>query len=242
MIGSSRTLGSTPQTGSCGESAIRTAGGAADLWGTSLTAADFNAGTVEIRLTRTTAGPDNPVSIDIESIELVVYTQGANSDPDCSGAAIADQIANASCQAIISGSDVTGVTDPDGDPLTITVNPTTLSLGANSVTVMADDGNGGTCSEDITVNVIDVTDPVITCPADASLDADALTCQAGYAGPAATATDNCSVNVSSNPALPATFSGPGSNPIIYTATDGSGNTAMCTQTITVVDTTPPTIS
>ena len=108
-----------------------------------------------------------------------------NSDPDCSGAAIADQIANASCQATISGSDVTGVTDPDGDPLTIGCEPDTLALGGNTVTVTADDGNGGTCQIDVNVNVIDVTDPVITCPANVVLNADAA-CQATYSGPPAT--------------------------------------------------------
>ena len=72
-----------------------------------------------------------------------------NQAPDCSGAAIADQSADATCQATISGSDVTGVTDPDGDGLTIMVSPTTLSLGANSVMVSADDGNGGTCNKTI---------------------------------------------------------------------------------------------
>ena len=77
-----------------------------------------------------------------------------NQSPDCSGAAIAAQSADASCGATISGTDVTGVTDPDGDPLTITVSPTTLVLGANTVTVTANDGNGGTCSIDINVKVV----------------------------------------------------------------------------------------
>jgi hypothetical protein len=86
----------------------------------------------------------------------------SNQPPDCSGAAIADQSADANCQATISGADVTGVTDPDGDPLTITVSPTTLVLEANTVTVTADDGNGGMCSVNITVNVVDDTPPTIT--------------------------------------------------------------------------------
>ena len=86
----------------------------------------------------------------------------SNQPPDCSEAAIADQRADATCQASISDADVTGVTDPDDDPLTITVNPTILSLGPNTVTVTADDGNGGTCSIDITVNVIDHTPPEVT--------------------------------------------------------------------------------
>ncbi len=76
-----------------------------------------------------------------------------NNPPNCNGAAVADQSADSNCGATISGADVTGVIDPDDDPLTITVNPATLVFGANTVTVTADDGNGGTCSIDIIVNV-----------------------------------------------------------------------------------------
>lgn len=84
-----------------------------------------------------------------------------NQPPNCSNATIANRSAGANCQATISGAEVTGVIDPDNDDLTITVNPTTLSLGANSVTVTADDGNGGTCSTSITVNVIDNNAPTL---------------------------------------------------------------------------------
>lgn len=117
-----------------------------------------------------------------------------NGPPDCSGAAIADQSADANCQATISSADVTGVTDPDGDALTITVSPTTLSLGANTVTVTADDGDGGTCSTDITVNVVDDTPPVVSCSAttpvgdDDDNDDDDGGLQINFS-----ATDNCAV-------------------------------------------------
>ncbi len=172
----------------------------------------------------------------------IVENDPMNSPPDCSGAAIADQSADGSCQASISGADVTGVTDPDGDTPTIMVSPATLALGANTVTVSADDGNGGTCEKEITVNVIDDTDPVITCPANVALNADA-TCDATYAGPPATATDNCpGVSVAANPVLPAQFNGVGDNIIMYTATDGSGNTDACDQTVSVVDVTPPDVT
>ncbi len=242
-VGSTRTLPAAPPAGvGCASSSLRTAGGPMDLWGTSLTAANFNSGNIAVRLTRTTAGPDNPVSIDIESVQLVVYyDDGSNNDPDCSGGTIATQNANASCQASITGANVTGVTDPDGDGLTITVSPMTLALGSNSVTINADDGNGGTCSKMVNVTVVDVTDPVITCPANATLNANA-SCQATYSGPPATATDNCSVSVTSAPPLPAGFTGLGGNVIAYTATDGSGNDVSCNQTVTVQDVTPPVIT
>ncbi len=101
------------------------------------------------------------------------------SPPDCTLAAIADQSADANCQAIITVEDVTGVTDQDGDPLELTVNPTTLELGPNSVTVTADDGNGGSCTQVITVYVTDndadndgLVDCQDSCPNDPTNDAD----------------------------------------------------------------------
>ena len=77
-----------------------------------------------------------------------------NQPPDCSGAVIADLIANADCGAEISGADVAGVFDPDGDELTVAVAPAALSAGANVVSVSVDDGNGGTCATDVVVNVV----------------------------------------------------------------------------------------
>ncbi len=242
QVGSSRTLGSTPAGPStCNDSLIRTAGGPMDTWGAGLTAANFNsAGTVAVRLTRVT-GPDEPRSIDIESVQLVVYHQGANNDPDCSGAAIATQNANASCQATISGSNVTGVTDPDGDSLTINVSPTLLSLGSNSVMVTANDGKGGSCSKTINVNVVDVTSPVLTL-----IGANPLTLECAidsYSDPGASVTDNCdspTVVVGGDIVDPGTV---GTYVVTYNASDSAGNSAtQLTRTVNVVDTTPPVIS
>jgi len=163
---------------------------------------------------------------------------GANQAPDCSNASIPDQSADANCSATISGADVTGVTDPDGDPLTITVSPTNLVLGANQVTVTADDGNGGTCSTTITVNVIDDTSPTITCPGDITVQADP-----GASGAIVTfnvtANDNCSgVTVVCTPASGSTFP-LGTTQVNCIATDDAGNTANCSFNVTVEQAPPP---
>ena len=106
---------------------------------------------------------NGPYSNKIDNITSFSRVAVTNQPPNCSGASIADQTADGNCQATISGADVTGVTDPDeGDVVTITVDPTFLELGDNSVTVTADDGNGGTCSTDIFVTVNDNTKPVMT--------------------------------------------------------------------------------
>jgi hypothetical protein len=102
-------------------------------------------------------------------------------------------------------------------------------------------GNSAQCQQTITVD--DTTNPVITCPADITIECSASTAPANTGS--ATATDNCDVN----PAI--TYSDSetaGSCPQektitrTWTATDDNGNYAQCAQTITVVDTTPPAIS
>ena len=78
-----------------------------------------------------------------------------NAPPDCSNAIILDQTANTFCEANILPIDVTGIIDLDGDILNISLTPTQLSLGANIVNISVNDGNGGTCSKSVIVNVFD---------------------------------------------------------------------------------------
>lgn len=108
-------------------------------------------------------------------------------------------------------------------------------------TAIDDCGNPATCSQTITVE--DNTPPVITCPADVTVDCDASS-DPGDTG-VATATDNCD----SSPVI--TFSDSASaggctdeQTIMRTwmATDACGNTATCIQSITVRDSTPPSIA
>ncbi|MBC8314387.1 MAG: VCBS repeat-containing protein [Bacteroidales bacterium] len=119
-----------------------------------ITAADFDGdGAIDFH------GHWNPgvIYLNGHTLEDCGQQTPSNQDPDCSGAAIADQCAGENGTAVISGADVTGITDPDGDDLTITVSPTTLYPGTTSVTVYADDGNGGSCTIDINVTVNQAT-------------------------------------------------------------------------------------
>jgi len=120
----------------------------------------------------------------------------------------------------------------------------TFPLGTTPVTCSSVDacGNLATCT--FTVTVLDVTAPSITvCAPAQTISADA-NCQAfvpNLTG-AVVATDNCGpVTVTQSP-LAGTVIGTGPTVVTLTATDGSNNTATCTTTITVNDTTAPSIT
>ncbi len=169
-------------------------------------------------------------------IDYITVT-GTNLPPDCSNASVAAQSASANCQATISGADVTGVTDPDGDLLAITVSPTTLVLGANTVTVTADDGNGGSCSTVITVNVADDTAPV---PDVANIPDATGECSVTLTEP--TAMDNCAGSITATTSDPMIYTTQGTFTVTWTYDDGNGNTSQQTQNVVVDDVTAPTLT
>jgi hypothetical protein len=128
------------------------------------------------------------------------------------------------------------------DPLTISVSPTLLNLGMNSVTVTADDGNDGSCMTTINVNVVDNTAPSITCPANVSMSNDPGQCGAvvNYAAP--TASDNCDMSLTIVCSPPSgSFFPVGTTTVTCTATDDASNQTSCDFSVTVNDTEAPTI-
>jgi len=115
--------------------------------------------------------------------------------------------------------------------------------GTYTIVWIATDGSGNQDSCYQTVTVMDVTPPRITCPPDTVLEADE-TCSVTYSGPSASASDNCDgePDVVSDPVLPATFNGVGDHEITWVASDESGNSDTCYQTVSVIDVTPPEIT
>jgi hypothetical protein len=107
----------------------------------------------------------------------------------------------------------------------------------------ATDACGNSTSDVQTIAVVDTTAPVLTLPADVTVECDESVAPSdtGYAA----ATDNCDAS----PATSYTdVETPGSCPQektiarTWTATDACGNSTSGVQTITVVDTTPPVIT
>ncbi|MEQ1911071.1 MAG: HYR domain-containing protein, partial [Vicinamibacterales bacterium] len=117
----------------------------------------------------------------------------------------------------------------------------------NAVTLTVTDihGNSSTCTA--TVTVLDVTPPVITCPAPITINCQASQLPANTG--TATATDNCSVATITSSDV--SSQDPNANLCAHynytitrtwTATDVNGNSSTCVQTITVQDVTAPVIT
>ncbi len=158
--------------------------------------------------------------------------------------------ANANCQSAIGTYGAATVSDNCNPSPTVVQSPaaSTLLTGHNStqtVTLTANDGNGNTATCSLTVTLKDVTAPTITCPANATVNANA-SCQSTigtYA--AATVSDNCnpSPTVVQSPAASTLLTGHNSaQTVVLTANDGNGNTATCSLTVTLKDVTAPTIT
>ena len=115
--------------------------------------------------------------------------------------------------------------------------PATFPLGSTTVTYTATDGNGLTTTATQTVTVVDTTAPVLTVPADVSVEANAVMSTVAIGN--ATATDIFAVTITSD--APATYA-LGTTVVTWTATDANGNATSGTQNVTVVDTTAPVLS
>jgi hypothetical protein len=134
--------------------------------------------------------------------------------------------------------------DNCGTPV-VTISET--STGAGSVAdpriisrvFTATDAVGNSASSTQTITVIDGTPPTLTLNGASSMTVE---CHASFNDPGASASDNCSGAVVVT-AGTVNADAPGTYTLSYTATDAAGNTsAPATRTVTVVDTTPPTLT
>ncbi len=152
-------------------------------------------------------------------------------------------------------------TDIDGDALTyaivggpghgnlgtvsgakVTYTPNAGWTGSDSFTYKANDGHldSNTATVTITVKAVDTTPPVITVPANMTVEATAsYGAVVKFTATAVDAVDGavpCKATPASGSKFPL-----GTTTVKVTATDKAGNTATKTFTVTVVDTTPPVI-
>ncbi|WP_435373038.1 HYR domain-containing protein [Aequorivita aurantiaca] len=137
-----------------------------------------------------------------------------------------------------------GSTDACGiDTVVIDMSDFTCAeIGPNNITLTVTDVNGNTSSCVAVVTVEDDLPPTIACPADIIVNTDAGICSAVVTFPMPFVLDNCNANAIQTGGLPSGTAFPvGVNNVEFTATDGSGNTAVCSFTITVEDNEAPTM-
>lgn len=145
----------------------------------------------------------------------------------------------------ITAADVDGGSSDNCGTPSLSTSPnafTCADIGTNSVTLTATDGSGNASNASGTVTVIDSTSPTAFCQnitVFLSALGNATITAADVDGGSS---DNCgSVSLSASP-LSFTCADLGSNTVTMTTTDGSGNTDMCTSTVTVLDSVSPTIT
>ncbi len=152
----------------------------------------------------------------------------------------------AACNATLPSYSAVSTADNCGTP-TVTQSPlsgtTVTGVGATTVVLTANDGNGNTTTCSFTVNRVDSTPPTITCPATQTLTIVAGCTATLPAYSAVSSGDNCGTpTVTQSPASGTIITGVGANTVVLTANDGNGNTATCSFTVNVVDSTVPTIT
>ena len=146
--------------------------------------------------------------------------------------------------ATVTYSDPTAQDTVSATP-TITCTPASgseFTLGTTAVTCSATDEAGNAATATFNVKVVDTKAPTVEKPSDVTAEA---TSPEGavvtFATPKVTDTADANASTTCNPASGSTFA-LGSTPVTCTATDSSGNTASATFTVTVRDTTAPTIT
>lgn len=133
-----------------------------------------------------------------------------------------------------------GSFDPDGEAITLTQSPDApYTLGTTGVTLTVTDTFGISASCTGVITVQDLQPPSITCPAAQTVQCTSSSGAAVALNP--TFSDNCpGATASCSPTSGSTF-GFGTTPVTCAATDTSGNTTLCSTSVTVVDV-PPVIS
>jgi len=149
-----------------------------------------------------------------------------------------DIVVNTDLDSAVCGKQVSFAPTLTGSCGPVTCTPASGGLfpvGTTTVTCGVAGGPG--CSFKVTV--IDIAPPVINCPANVTAVTNQVVCPSATSTvvnyPAPMATDNCpGTNVLCSPPSGSTFP-VGTTTVNCTATDASGNTAICSFTVTVFD-------
>jgi large repetitive protein len=115
-----------------------------------------------------------------------------------------------------------------------------FAVGTTVVVITATDASGNSDTCQFTVTVEDNEAPVALCPANITVDNDPGECGADVSFVLPAPTDNC--GATSTPSIASgSFFEVGTEVVVVTATDASGNSGSCSFTVTVLDAELPTV-
>lgn len=232
---------------------------------TTLDGAVFEIGTTTVTFTVTdNSGNTNTCDLDITVIdnegpsitcvgdqEFGDWEDGG--DPDCA------YIVDDSLDPTVSDecSDIATLThNYTPAPSNTTLDGASFPLGTTIVVFTVTDVAGNTSTCDVEITVIDDVSPSVPCPADLVINDSAdniIDCQylnTGIDLNPSNITENCIIETGftlthdytgtlDNQTLDGAVFPVGETNIVWTVTDGAGNTGTCTLTVTVIDNTPP---
>ena len=138
----------------------------------------------------------------------------------------------------------TATASDGGTGIPISCNPASgasFPLGTTTVTCTATDNAANTTSGTFTVTVTDTTDPVLTLPANQSVNVPHYTAPVPVTFTATASDGGTGIPISCNPASGASFP-LGTTTVTCTATDNAANATSGTFTVTVTDTTDPVLT
>jgi uncharacterized repeat protein (TIGR01451 family) len=191
--------------------------------------------------TVTCAATDAAGNSTVRSFTVTVQADASACTLDCPDDITVNTDTN-SCGAVVTYPEATASTEC-GTVSYSHASGDVFPVGTTIVTVTTTAGRS--CSFRVTVN--DTQAPTISCPANINANASATACQAVVNPGTATATDNCPTGLTVkgvrddgdplNAAYPI-----GTTTITWTATDKSGNTTSCEQTVKVRDTVAPIVT
>ncbi|MFN9325136.1 MAG: HYR domain-containing protein, partial [Flavobacteriales bacterium] len=151
------------------------------------------------------------------------------------------------CGAVVTYTTPVGTDNCAGSTTTRTAglaSGSTFTVGTTTVTHQVTDAGGLTASCSFTITVIDAQAPVISCPANITVNNTVGICGAVVTYTTPVGTDNCTGSTTIRTAgLASGSTFPiGTTTVTHQVTDAAGLTASCSFTVTVVDAQAPSIS
>ncbi len=198
-----------------------------------------------------TYSPQGPFAVGTHTITWTATDSSNNSSSDTQTLTIADTEAPTITAPADVSTPATGTTtavtlgtptvsdNTDSAPTVTADNSGPFSLGVNTVTWTATDASGNSATDEQTVTVTDDGAPSVTAPSDITKEA------TGATTPVTLGVASALDAVDGSIAATADNTGPfavGVHSVTWTATDTEGNSATAVQTVTITDTTVPTIT